>query len=826
MTASTTTDLRLVAGRNCWRVETARRVGLCVDGECYFGMLRQSLIAARRFIAITAWDLHSQLELVRPDPQDGWPTAFGDLLLRLLEVRPELEIFILLWDYAPIYALEREPLFFGEVPWHKDADKRHPRLHFILDDVHPLMASQHQKLVLIDGALAWCGGFDISKWRWDTEAHRADEPRRRDPSGDPYPPFHDLQLLVDGDAASALLQLFAERWERAGGEVPQVLHSGTKAATANVGAADVEASNGGTGGDGCACDDGGTGDDGAADDAWPAELEPFLHEQAVGIARTLPLFDGRAEVRESEQLYLDMIAAARDLIYIENQYLTSRSVAEALERCLAQPEGPLILIILPRETGHWLEQHTMDLIRARILERLRAADRHGRLHCYYPDLPGLGDKCLMVHAKLMIIDDRVLRIGSSNLSNRSMGLDSECDLCLIGDTEAARTEIQRLRRRLLAMFLSLDPETLAAVEAECRRSVTNGKGSAAMGLAGALAQLVDGGEAGVNAAAAAEEQAEEQAEAEAEADGSQRDALASQSGIGADRRPDRGADRADGETEGSSRNQTRPDLRLRRLEPSIDPEWDRQVPDERLIDPDRPLAPDWVGDVVVGEEHQPHARWRALLGVGLLLAFLVLAALWRWTPVGDWLEPQQLAEAARALTHSLWGVPVALSLFVVASVAAVPVTLLILVTTLVFDPLPGALIALGGSVLAAVAGYQIGHFTGAGTAEKRLGGRLSDLRQRLAKRGIFTVVVLRIVPVAPFAILNLIAGAIQVRFRDYLIGTLVGMAPAVMAMALFSQGLLQLLGRADMRSLALLLGGILMGVALFWLGRHLLRKSD
>ncbi|MCF8004948.1 MAG: VTT domain-containing protein [Chromatiaceae bacterium] len=810
MKASITTDLRLVAGRNCWRVETARRVGICVDGECYFGMLRQSLIAARRFIAITAWDIHSQLELARPDPQDGWPTAFGDLLLRLLEVRPELEIFILLWDYAPIYALEREPLFFGEVPWHKDADKRHPRLHFILDDVHPLMASQHQKLVLIDGALAWCGGFDISKWRWDTEAHRADEPRRRDPSGDPYPPFHDLQLLVDGDAASALCELFAERWERAGGEVPQVLHSGSEAATANVRAADVEAANGGTG-------DGGTDDDGGADDAWPAQLEPFLNEQAIGIARTLPLFNGRAEVRESEQLYLDMIAAARDLIYIENQYLTSRSVAEALERRLAQPEGPLILIILPRETGHWLEQHTMDLIRARILERLRDADRHGRLHCYYPDLPALGDKCLMVHAKLMIIDDRVLRIGSSNLSNRSMGLDSECDLCLVGDTEAARTEIQRLRRRLLAMFLSLDPETLAAVEAECGRSVANGKGSAAIGLAGALAQLVDGGGAGAKAAA----------EEQAQADGSQRDALVNcDRALGADLRPDRADREADRDAESSPRNQTRPGLRLHRLEPSIDPEWDRQVLDERLIDPDRPLAPDWVGDVVVGEEHQPHARWRALLGVGLLLAFLVLAALWRWTPVGDWLEPQQLAEAARALTHSLWGVPVALGVFVVASVAAVPVTLVILVTTLVFDPLSGALIALGGSVLAAAAGYQIGHFTGAGTAEKRLGGRLSDLRQRLAKRGIFTVVVLRIVPVAPFAILNLIAGAIQVRFRDYLIGTLVGMAPAVIAMALFSQGLLQLLGRADMRSLAFLLGGILIGVALFWLGRHLLRRLD
>jgi uncharacterized membrane protein YdjX (TVP38/TMEM64 family) len=183
-----------------------------------------------------------------------------------------------------------------------------------------------------------------------------------------------------------------------------------------------------------------------------------------------------------------------------------------------------------------------------------------------------------------------------------------------------------------------------------------------------------------------------------------------------------------------------------------------------------------------------------------------------------------LAETARALRHSVWGVPVALASFVLASLAAVPVTLLILVITLVFDPLLGGVLALGGSVLAAIAAYGVGHYSGAKAAQERLGGRLGDLRERLTQRGIFTVVVLRIIPVAPFTVLNLIAGAMQVRFRDYVIGTLIGMAPAVIAMAVFSEGLLQLLGRADMRSLALVVAGVVLGGGLLWLGRHLLRK--
>jgi uncharacterized membrane protein YdjX (TVP38/TMEM64 family) len=513
---------------------------------------------------------------------------------------------------------------------------------------------------------------------------------------------------------------------------------------------------------------------GHQDDPWPEALEPLLREQPIGIARTLPAFDGQAEVREIEQLYLDMIASARELIYIENQYLTSRAVADALRDSLSAPEGPQILIILPRETGHWLEQHTMDLIRARLLSELREADPHGRLHCYYPDLPALGDQCLMVHAKLMITDDQVLRLGSSNLSNRSMGLDSECDLCLIGESEAARTQIRQLRRRLLAIFLSRTVDEVAQIEQEAGAGEARSEddsGSACWGRA--LARLL-----------------------------------------------------GDGKPPGPSANEDLGDdrLRLRVLEPALDPEWDRQLPDERLIDPDRALSPEWVSDLVVGDEHEPHARWRAMLGIGLVLAFLALAALWRWTPVGDWLEPRQLAETAGALRHSAWGVPVALASFVLASLAAVPVTLLILVIALVFDPLLGGVLALGGSVLAAIAAYGVGHYSGAKAAQERLGGRLGDLRERLTQRGIFTVVVLRIIPVAPFTVLNLIAGAMQVRFRDYVIGTLIGMAPAVIAMAVFSEGLLQLLGRADMRSLALVVAGVVLGGGLLWLGRHLLRK--
>jgi len=725
----------LQPGRNCWRVEHANRLSVVVDGESYYGAMRASCIKARRFIAICAWDIHSRLELVRVAddrdqaseaiPADGLPGVLSDLLIALLERRPQLEVFILLWKHAPIYAFEREPDLFGDHPW-----PEHPRLHFVMDSAHPFAASQHQKIVVIDGRIAFCGGMDLSKWRWDTTAHAADEPRRCDPDGDPYPPYHDLQMLVDGDAASALMQQFADRWRWAEGPAF----------------------------DGLRLEPGGG--RGAETDPWPDDLPVLLRDQRIGIARTLPEDDGREEVREIERLYLDTIDSARTLLYIENQYLTSRIIRDALARSLKREQGPDIVIVLPRETGHWFEQHTMDILRARLLSRLRDADDHGRLRVYYPDVAGLETGCMMVHAKLMIADDRVLRVASSNLSNRSMGLDSECDLCLVLEAESDINAVRGLRRQLLGMLLSAPADAVARAEE-----------AAAQG--GGLIAAVESLRAEYGDAALA------------------------------NRTP-----------------------RLTDLAGGADPEWDRQLPDERLIDPDRPLHPDLIAELMVGgEEHKPYLRWRLIVGVGLVALLLVMAAVWRWTPAGEWLNPDTIAASVQGLNETWWGPLAALVGFVVASLVAVPVTLLILATALVFGPITGAAVALTGSTLSALAGYGIGAHTGRGAVKRLSGGGLERLSRRLAKHGILTMITVRIVPVAPFAVLNLFVGAAHLSLRDFLIGTVIGMAPAVIAMTLFAEGLLSLLRQADLRAVALLLVGLLALGGLAWFSRRWLRAD-
>ena len=315
-----------------------------------------------------------------------------------------------------IYLIERESFPLYRLNWHT-----HSRVKFHMDDSHPVGASQHQKVVVVDDAVAFSGGLDLSKWRWDTSEHRIDDSRRVDPDGQPYPPFHDVQMVVDGDAAAALGDLARQRWLNA---------TGRKIKARNFVAADTP---------------------------WPPSLQPVMHDVPVAIARTIADHNSQKGVREVERLYLDSIAVAEHFIYIENQYLTAHCIEEALIKCLQHDNGPEVVIVMPQKTGGWLEQHTMDVLRARLVEKLNAADRGGRLRLYYPQLSSTSDTSLMVHAKVMVVDDRLLRVASSNLSNRSMGLDSECDLAIEADQEGEAEEaIRRLREQLLAEHLGTE----------------------------------------------------------------------------------------------------------------------------------------------------------------------------------------------------------------------------------------------------------------------------------------------------------------------------------------------------------------------------------
>ena len=688
----------LQPGRNCWRIERCSRFGLLIDADAYFRAVRSAILKARHTVFILSWDIDSRTVLAPGGPDDGYPAAIGDFLHAVLSERPQLRIHVLNWDFAMLYALERELL-----PAYRTGWRRQRGMSFVMDGRHPIGASHHQKIVVVDDRVAFVGGLDITKCRWDTSEHASDNPLRHDADGNPYPPFHDVQAMVDGDTAAALGELARARWKRA---------TGREAAPVKV----------------------------AAHDPWPRGVEADLADIDVAISRTEPDYDGAAGVFEVRQLYLDAIASARGHLFFENQYFTSDTLCNALSARLTSKHPPEIMVISPKNQSGWLEQATMGALRARIHERLKAADSDGHYRMYCPHLPGLADGCLNVHSKVFSVDDSLFCVGSANMSNRSMAFDTECNLAVeapAGEAgERVRTAIARMRARLLGEHLDVAPE---AVMTSVRDH----------GLHRTVELL-------------------------------------------------------------------RRERRLDVMEPVITPEMEMITVDNVVFDPERPITPDQlVAEFVPRNARKPVPQ--RLIALGLLaLALVGLTLAWRFTPLGDVVNLASLVALAERLEAMPFTPVIAIAGFALAGSVLIPVTVLIAVTGIVFGPFYGSLYALAGSTLSAAITYGIGVWIGREAVRNLLGARINGLSRRIAKRGILAVMVVRVLPVAPFAIVNVVAGASHIGLRDFLIGTVLGMAPGIILTVTFAHHLAEAARRPSAGAIAVvvLVGLVLIGSAL------------
>lgn len=406
----------LEEGRNVWRNSEAERVAFLIDAEPYFRHLENALSLARRSVWILGWDFSGDIQL---RPLDDGSPVLGDYLRQLVETNPDLEIRIQIWSMGPAYSQKRVGLYVGP----KWAD--HPRITLCFDRKHPVRAAHHQKIVLIDDSLAFVGGIDLTEGRWDTNQHLVEHPDRAKSSGAAYPPVHDVHMAFCGPAVTHIAELVRGRWHKANGTwVP-------------IAAEKV--------------------------DCWPEGLTADLQDCRLGIARTEPRTLFRKGAEESIRLTLDSIDKARERLYIETQYLSSYEVGKALAKRLREPDGPEMVIIVTKSSRGIFEQYVMAHNRNRVIRQLRAADKHGRLRVMYAMLPTEqgSEHELLIHSKVMVVDDRLLRIGSSNLANRSEGMDTECDVVIEARSARERKVVTRFRDTLLAEHLDCSADDVA-----------------------------------------------------------------------------------------------------------------------------------------------------------------------------------------------------------------------------------------------------------------------------------------------------------------------------------------------------------------------------
>jgi phospholipase D1/2 len=647
----------LIPGQTVWRRCETSRLAVLNDAAEYFGALRDTLLLAEWQVYIIGWDIHSKTRLVGPSGRaaDGLPIELGAFLAELLKVKPMLRINILIWDFAALYAVERE--------WHS-ADKftveSDDRIQFCMDASLPLGSSEHQKIVVIDHVVAFVGGLDLTIRRWDTSEHLAAHPLRHDPDGKAYPPFHDVQCMVEGEAAAALGEIATARWATAG--------------RASKGCETVEC------------------------ERWPASVLAGARQVQTGIARTELRTASQGGIDEVARLFEASIGSASRFIYIENQFISATKIAEALAQRMVDVPSLHVLIVTPKAHLSWLESRAMQGGRGGFIGPFVTAGVAGRLRILYPSVHDHGlSAAVMVHSKVMIVDDRFLRIGSANLNNRSMGADTECDLAFEATTVEHRNFISSLRRRLIGHFCGVTEVELAGHEDDLLGFVDfhaqNGAGRALLPI------------------------------------DCERTPAGAVTGI---------------------------------IQPIADP--------KQPLDLERAARRMWNG--------------RTLLAVcGTVVALAGLALAWRMTSLSDYTDIGYVASFISQHSHSAWAPLLAVMVFVLGGLIVFPVIVIVAATAVALGPWMGAISATAGVLASALVLFLIGRFLGHRRLQSLLGARALRVQDRITGKGVVAVAMIRMVPVAPFSLVNMLAGASQLRLSDFLLGTVLGMAPGIVTMA-------------------------------------------
>ena len=416
--------------KNCWTINKVTESGLLIDGRDYYRAFYQAARTAEEYILISGWQFDSDVALLRGADSDaaGESAQFLTFLNNLCEQNKRLRICILAWDFTVLYSLDREWFQDWYFNW-----TTNERFTFCFDSCECFGASHHQKFVVIDGRIAFVGGLDICSGRWDDRDHPVDSPLRVNSDQTGYAPFHDVQSFHVGPIAQKLVELFVARWNcAANGELQLPTVS-------------------------------------------PGYQLPFvptvsIPAESVAISRTQVGHVGQQKpVQEIRRLFLDAINAAEHLIYIENQYFSSNALYKALiDRMMDSRRSQLeVVLIIAKDADAMVEQLSIGIVQEKLLRELQgiAAETGHAFGIYYPASvrsDGM-EKATYIHTKLLLVDDRFLSVGSANMNNRSMGLDTELNVAWEAPSaeSGVASAIRAARVDLLAEHVGRsDPEVL------------------------------------------------------------------------------------------------------------------------------------------------------------------------------------------------------------------------------------------------------------------------------------------------------------------------------------------------------------------------------
>jgi phosphatidylserine/phosphatidylglycerophosphate/cardiolipin synthase-like enzyme/uncharacterized membrane protein YdjX (TVP38/TMEM64 family) len=687
----------------------ADKAAVIIDAADYFAALADIIPKAEHSIKIVGWDVDGRTELTPQDDSDK--RRLCDVLQAAADANADLHISILQWDFALIYAFERELLPSLQFDW-----RGHSNITSRLDGHLPPGASHHEKIVIIDDRIAFLGGIDLTTGRWDTSDHPAVDQRRANPDGSEYAPWHDVHLVVTGPIVQTIAETVEERWHNAVGDGP------------------------------------GISDASGSEAPWPDHIEPDFTNIEIGHARTRAPFRHVEEAREIEALYLHMIQSAERYIYLENQYFTADVLIDALEQRMKAAPDLCLIAVMPRDLPGFAEKLSMNAGRYRALEQLSEAGLLDRVCLVHPiscdpDDPETEPVHLMVHAKVMVVDGKMMRAGSANFNNRGMGLDSESDLAIYAGTKEHATQIGCIAARLLGEHIGGDYEAaehilssdniIGALEARreqdpFRKLVKSDKlDEDDTPLAHALSILGDPAAPPptlgfLNARI--------------------RDALED---VGILRRA--GQQDAAGAPLSSAKGDQRKHVRTSELATS-----------------------------------GAAASIRAFLAV---TALLLLATITMATPIGEWLGLDTDAGPMGQWEPGVWGYAGAVAIMVTLGAFALPLGPMVALCGFLLGWKAGIVTGIVGGTVTALVYFLAGRRLKSRVLKGFLSARMWRIVKSMSRRGASGIAALRSVPAVPFSLVNLAAGASPISFPKFMLGTAVSMVPAIGALALMGDRL-------------------------------------
>lgn len=685
-------------GRNCWQVAEAEYASILIDAENYYRALHEAIRNARYSIFIIGWDIDSRIRLLRGEEERRcpWPSVISELLAQKARNNPHLNVYLLRWDSSLAFFSKRE-LTLKQVWDQKTPDN----VQTWLDSSIPMGGCQHQKVVVVDDEVAFCGGMDVSVQRWDTRAHHLLDPNREDEAGS-YDAHHDVQAVVAGPIVEHFASLARWRWNRVADEKAVALRQ--------VKYSDLS----------------------QPPPSWPDSVRPLFRRISCGIARTIPFMDDVQPVQEVRQMLLDLISEASDFIYLEHQFASRQEIAEALNARMKQEERLRVLLVSSYHPQGRFECEAYWASRIDFKNILEEGVEPGRVLVLYSSVNTgegeVGHK--RIHSKVTVVDDRYLVIGSANISNRSMCLDTECDLIFAAQNAAQRQTIIDLRNDLIGEHSS--------------RSAAE------------IAELIDG-------------------------------------------RPT-----LDHLLEPVAEDR----YQLNEVQDELFTDQALQSVMQPFSDPEEPMVPPLP--LKNGKRFYFVNPSRKVITAALLLLACIIVGggvylIVQFAPSIDTAQLRQFLEASR---DTWWALPAVCGVYIIGGITFFPVTVLSVIVAAIFGPLLGPIYGICGALLSAALLFGIGHMLG----QRGLGGlggpKVRLLDEKFRRGGIIGVAALRMLPIAPYSLVNLVAGISSVGLFQFMVGTFLGMFPTMVAKGLVGDSLVQIFINPTPLTVSYLLLGI------------------